>query len=108
MWFQQKAGPWAVELALLGFTAGTAQVEERPEMLGSAPHVSAGEQEAAGSLWVGWGPGGQATDLSRERVSCPEAGLHTPGLFKSLPELLPLNFIYLFMRFKNSSQIHMA
>lgn len=72
VWFQQKAGPWAVELlALLGFTAGTARVEERPEMLGSAPHVSAGEQEAAGSLWVGWGPGGQATDLSRERVSCP-------------------------------------
>ena len=58
VWSQQKAGPWAIELLTLpGFTAGTARVEERPEMLGLALPVT-GEQEAAGSLWVGWGRGG--------------------------------------------------
>ena len=41
VWFQQEAGPWAIELlTFLGFTAGTARVEERPEILGSGPHVS--------------------------------------------------------------------
>ena len=59
VWSQQKAGPWAIELLTLpGFTAGTARVEERPEMLGLALPVT-GEQEVAGSLWVGWGRGGR-------------------------------------------------
>ena len=41
VWFQQKAGPWAIELlTLLGFTEGTARVEQRPEMLGLALPVS--------------------------------------------------------------------